>query len=194
MPWNPAKKNQRIGRIDRLGQKSNKLTIFNFITKDSIEQQIASGLLVKQSLFDGVLGKDAARDMVDFSNKGRSQFIQQLEEFISQTELIEKPAEMEFPEEVPATEQIAGEVGRQGELDLSGDAGTEVSSPEEKAGPSTTPTHLAAEEMEQVMNHGMQFLAGMFKISTGKDLGLANQHISINKETGEVVMKFKLPV
>ncbi len=194
LPWNPAKKNQRIGRIDRLGQKSNKLTIFNFITKDSIEQQIASGLLVKQSLFDGVLGKDAARDMVDFSNKGRSQFIQQLEEFISQTELTEKPAEMEFPEEVPATEQIAGEVGLQGELDLSGDTGTEVISPEEKAGPTTTPTHIAAEEMEQVMNHGMQFLAGMFKISTGKDLGLANQRISINKETGEVVMKFKLPV
>ena len=44
LPWNPAKKNQRIGRIDRLGQKSNKLTIFNFITRNSIEQQIASGL------------------------------------------------------------------------------------------------------------------------------------------------------
>jgi hypothetical protein len=34
----------------------------------------------------------------------------------------------------------------------------------------------------------------MFKISTGKDLGLENQSISINKETGEVVMKFKLPI
>ncbi len=194
LPWNPAKKNQRIGRIDRLGQKSNKLTIFNFITRDSIEQQIASGLLVKQSLFDGVLGKEFARDMVDFSNKGRSQFIQQLEEFISQTELTEKPAETELPEEIPAAEQVAGEVGLQGELDLSGDTGTEVSLPDEKVNPSTTPTHIAAEEMEQVMNHGMQFLAGMFKISTGKDMGLANQSISINKETGEVVMKFKMPL
>jgi SNF2 family DNA or RNA helicase len=43
VPWNPAKKNQRIGRIDRLGQKSNKLTIYNLITLNSIEQRIAEG-------------------------------------------------------------------------------------------------------------------------------------------------------
>jgi SNF2 family DNA or RNA helicase len=28
LPWNPAKKNQRIGRIDRLGQKSENLPPF----------------------------------------------------------------------------------------------------------------------------------------------------------------------
>jgi len=49
-------------------------------------------------------------------------------------------------------------------------------------------------ELEQVMNNGMQFLAGMFKMSTGKDLGIDNQSIEINKETGEVTMKFKLPI
>ncbi len=76
LPWNPAKKNQRIGSIDRLGQKSSKLTIFNFITRNSIEQQIASGLLVKQSLFDGVLDSSKNTNLVDFSTKGRSQFIE----------------------------------------------------------------------------------------------------------------------
>ena len=85
LPWNPAKKNQRIGRIDRIGQKGNKLTIYNLITRNSIEQKIASGLLVKQSLFDGVLSKDANTNFVDFSTKGRSQFILQLEEFINET-------------------------------------------------------------------------------------------------------------
>ena len=47
-------------------------------------------------------------------------------------------------------------------------------------------------EMEQVMNNGMQFLAGLFKMSTGKDMGLENQKIEIDKETGEVVMRFKM--
>ncbi|GHT40611.1 hypothetical protein FACS189437_06440 [Bacteroidia bacterium] len=42
------------------------------------------------------------------------------------------------------------------------------------------------------MNSGMQFLAGLFKMSTGKDLGMENQKIEIDKETGEVVMRFKL--
>jgi SNF2 family DNA or RNA helicase len=200
LPWNPAKKNQRIGRIDRLGQKSNKLTIINLITKGSIEQQIASGLLVKQSLFDGVLGKDAARDTVDFSNKGRSQFIQQLEEFISGVELLKKPAEEEEEEEeeeleeVTIEEQDSGEILQQGEPDLSGISGITTSTPKEEVDAETTPIQIAAREMEQVMNHGLQFLAGMFKLSTGKDLGIENQDIRINQETGEVVMKFKIPI
>ena len=188
LPWNPAKKNQRIGRIDRLGQKSKKLTIFNFITKDSIEQQIASGLLVKQSLFDGVLGEEAGRDMVDFSTKGRSQFIEQLEEFISGTEKTNK----EIPEEVGAGEDIPEAVSRQGELDFSGEEGVDASPQEGEAEARPKTSHLAAREMEQVMNHGMQFLAGMFKMSTGKELGMENQKISIDEKTGEVVMRFKL--
>ena len=44
------------------------------------------------------------------------------------------------------------------------------------------------------MNNGMLFLAGLFKMSTGKDMGLESQSIQIDKETGEVVMKFKLPI
>jgi hypothetical protein len=84
LPWNPAKKNQRIGRIDRLGQKSSKLLIYNLISRNSIEQQIAAGLLVKQSLFEGVLSEGSAVNYVDFSTKGRSQFIQQLEALINQ--------------------------------------------------------------------------------------------------------------
>jgi len=34
----------------------------------------------------------------------------------------------------------------------------------------------------------------LFKMSTGKDLGIENQKVEINKETGEVTMKFKLPL
>jgi SNF2 family DNA or RNA helicase len=84
LPWNPAKKNQRIGRIDRLGQKSRKLLIYNLISRASIEQHIAAGLLVKQSLFDSVLSEGSPVNYVDFSTKGRSQFIRQLEALIAQ--------------------------------------------------------------------------------------------------------------
>ena len=44
------------------------------------------------------------------------------------------------------------------------------------------------------MASGMQFLAGLFKMSTGKDMGMENQQIKVNKETGEVTMTFKLPM
>ena len=203
LPWNPAKKNQRIGRIDRLGQQSNKLTIFNFITRNSIEQQIASGLLVKQSLFDGVLGENPTHDFVDFSTKGRSQFIQQLEEFISETE---NGKVLEF-EEVIETEEdvqeiIPGNTEKEYEPEVEfqdktvdnkePDQNNEVVKTEEPLPTEGNGQATKAKELEQVMNHGMQFLAGMFKMSTGKDMGVENQSIEINKETGEVTMKFKM--
>lgn len=204
LPWNPAKKNQRIGRIDRLGQKSNKLTIFNFITRNSIEQQIASGLLVKQSLFDGVLGDNANNDFVDFSTKGRSQFIQQLEEFVAETEKWPVEEEAMPTPDAPTGKLHETGVGEQaaGELDFSGDdmeqePHSRISSANgngETSLPGGQVQNPKVEELEQVMNHGVQFLAGMFKMSTGKDMGIENQSIKVDKETGEVTMKFKLPI
>lgn len=192
LPWNPAKKNQRIGRIDRLGQKSNKLTIFNFITRNSIEQQIAAGLLVKQNLFDGVLGTNANTNFVDFSTKGRPQFIQQLEEFISN----EETAPVSFEDEEQKTAETIGSHSpeKKYEFDLSGDIDeTTKLNPETYKDEQTTIAHTPkTEEIEQVMNNGLQFLAGLYKMSTGKDIGIENNKIEVNKETGEVTMKFKL--
>ena len=191
LPWNPAKKNQRIGRIDRLGQKSGKLTIYNFISRNSIEQQIAAGLLIKQNLFEGVLDSNSATNYVDFSSKGRSQFIQQLEAFISQPVEDNDALLQEQQDEVAEMPDIA-------RLEEIEDQKSDIQDIEDKK-PETTPseksdTTVKTEEIEQVMNNGMQFLAGLFKMSTGKDLGIGNQSIQVNKETGEVTMKFKLPV
>jgi SNF2 family DNA or RNA helicase len=194
LPWNPAKKNQRIGRIDRLGQKSNKLTILNFITRNSIEQQIASGLLVKQNLFDGVLDSSSKTNYVDFSSKGRSQFIQQLEEFITESENAALEETDLETADASVTSDLSEFLQPQENMDptvelFEEELGQEADSPAQNA-----VAEEKAKEVEQVMNNGMQFLAGLFKMSTGKDLGLSGQSIEINKETGEVVMKFKLPV
>ena len=206
--WNPAKKNQRIGRIDRLGQKSNKLTIYNLITRNSIEQQIAAGLLVKQSLFEGVLDSSSRTNYVDFSTKGRSQFIEQLEAFINQLENEEKQeiTIIETPEEVFEQEKDLStdfepdyleEEKEDKQLDIpfeeKSQTITKESVAEHKAA-SAAEIESKTVELEQVMNNGMQFLAGLFKMSTGKDLGLDGQQIKVNKETGEVTMTFKLPI
>lgn len=196
LPWNPAKKNQRIGRIDRLGQKSNKLTIFNFITRNSIEQQIASGLLVKQSLFDGVLGDNANTNFVDFSTKGRSQFIQQLEEFINETERREQEEELvtESQEQEVLQEYVYEKLPAD-EIDLAGDESEQQEVPAETAATNGNgKSAVQAKELEAVMNNGIQFLSGLFKMTTGKEMGMSDQKIEVNKETGEVTMKFKLPI
>ena len=226
LPWNPAKKNQRIGRIDRLGQKSENLTIYNLITRNSIEQQIAAGLLVKQNLFESVLDSGSTTDYVDFSSKGRSQFIAQLEDFINATEdeaymddltsVLHEPVEehddelaedfeidyqrdeaAEKRQAVSKEEEKAEEKAEHAEVDKADEKAIEKADEKEAAEKQKTAPGESAvktEELEQVMSNGMQFLAGLFKMLTGKDLGLDNQLIKINKETGEVTMTFKLPV
>ncbi|HBE42828.1 MAG TPA: hypothetical protein DDW27_16820 [Bacteroidales bacterium] len=198
LPWNPAKKNQRIGRIDRLGQRSNNLTIYNFITRNSIEQQISSGLLVKQSLFDGVLGDNSDTDFVDFSSKGRSQFIQQMKEFIAQTEKWEKEEEPDYETLQKYDEQYAEaeESVSNGEIIFSEESVAHQS--EKPESEKITEENIIkqtekARELETVMNSGMQFLSGLYKMTTGKNMGVEDRQIEINTETGEVIMKFKLP-
>jgi SNF2 family DNA or RNA helicase len=199
LPWNPAKKNQRIGRIDRLGQKSNKLLVYNMISPNSIEQQIAAGLLVKQSLFDGVLSEGNPINYVDFSTKGRSQFIQQIEAFVNALEMKEELPEENVAEEIAETpagstdiEQL--ELFDEGAFEQEETAATKMPNAETPAAEPRKEAPVQTEELEQVMNNGMQFLSGLFKMSTGKDLGLGNQKIEIDPATGEVVMRFKLKI
>ena len=189
LPWNPAKKNQRIGRIDRLGQKNTTLTIYNFITKNSIEEQIASGLMAKQSIFDGVLSSHNASDFVDLSAKGRSQFIEQLEAFIAK---INNETPETGDEDILTSIDSEEEKGLS-ELLLSED--TEDIMPDiaiEK--PSATHPVTPSASMEQVLQSGLQFLSGLMKLSTGQDMQISDQNIKVNKETGEVTLSFKLPV
>ena len=76
LPWNPAKLNQRIGRIHRIGQKSNKIHVVDMVMTGTIEEKIATGLGLKQDLFDAVFSGNASE--VDFNRDGRSQFLNQI--------------------------------------------------------------------------------------------------------------------
>jgi hypothetical protein len=80
LPWNPAKLNQRIGRIHRIGQKSDKIHVVDMVMSRTIEEKIATGLGLKQDLFDAVFSGNASE--VDFNREGRSQFINQLNELV----------------------------------------------------------------------------------------------------------------
>jgi ERCC4-related helicase len=40
LPWNPAKIEQRIGRIDRIGQEAEKILIWNLVYEDTVDDRV----------------------------------------------------------------------------------------------------------------------------------------------------------
>jgi superfamily II DNA or RNA helicase len=56
LPWNPMKVEQRIGRIDRLGQNSPRITIWNLFYEDTIDSRIYERLYERLDIFKSALG------------------------------------------------------------------------------------------------------------------------------------------
>ncbi|NPD86918.1 DEAD/DEAH box helicase family protein [Lentimicrobium sp. L6] len=73
LPWNPMVVEQRIGRVDRFGQKSPKVNIYNLLVKDSIQEDIYTRLLDRIGIFRGSIGDLEAildKDLEKMGNLG----------------------------------------------------------------------------------------------------------------------------
>ena len=57
MPWNPMRVEQRIGRIDRLGQRHANVRIANFHYRDTVEADVYEALRERIGSFDTVVGR-----------------------------------------------------------------------------------------------------------------------------------------
>ncbi|MCY4011314.1 MAG: SNF2-related protein [Gammaproteobacteria bacterium] len=56
MPWNPMRVEQRIGRIDRLGQEHSRVRIANLHYEDTVETDVYRALRGRIQLFESVVG------------------------------------------------------------------------------------------------------------------------------------------
>ena len=57
LPWNPMEVEQRIGRLDRIGQKSEVIRIYNFWIEGTIEQRILQRLYDRIGIFERSIGE-----------------------------------------------------------------------------------------------------------------------------------------
>lgn len=68
LPWNPMRIEQRIGRIDRRGQKSDTVKIYNMITDGTIDAVIYDRCLSKIGVFEASIG-DCSEILGDISDQ-----------------------------------------------------------------------------------------------------------------------------
>jgi len=56
LPWNPMRIEQRIGRIDRIGQKEDRILIWNLFYEDTLDERIYNRLYSRLDIFKNALG------------------------------------------------------------------------------------------------------------------------------------------
>src|SRR5262245_31963101 len=101
LPWNPMKVEQRIGRLDRLGQKADKITIINLAVEGTIEERILDRLYNRIGIFENSIGDlepILGSEIQELSAELLSQRLteKQIEDRIAQTQLaIEQKRQME---------------------------------------------------------------------------------------------------
>lgn len=64
MPWNPMRLEQRIGRVDRIGQ-THVVRAFNFVLDDTVEHRVREVLEDKLAVIAEEFGVDKASDVMD---------------------------------------------------------------------------------------------------------------------------------
>ena len=64
MPWNPMRIEQRIGRVDRIGQK-HVVRALNFVLEDTVEHRVRQVLEEKLAVIAEEFGVDKAADVMD---------------------------------------------------------------------------------------------------------------------------------
>ena len=132
-PWNPARLEQRIGRVHRLGQ-SRPVHVIHMLTEKSIEERVWETVALKKSLFAGVF--DSPTDEVSFAKLGRKTMLQAVKEIFAEQPGRPKPVIDHAPAEAVALPQALHDVQTQS----AGLAGATVPAPAgTRPSPPTTP-------------------------------------------------------
>ncbi|MHB2016483.1 MAG: DEAD/DEAH box helicase, partial [Candidatus Xenobia bacterium] len=186
LPWNPARLEQRIGRVHRLGQQ-RMVQVINFVAEGSIEHGMLSLLQFKKNLFEGVL--DDGPDSVTFEGSRLSQFMRTVEEASS---AVPEAAPVDAPVEDPAPAEIAA---------IPACGGPDVPTPdpmppaESLHAGASAPRTATADSLTPLLQAGLSFvqeLGGVLQAARSGDLPV-NRLIERDEATGRNYLKLPVP-
>lgn len=124
LPWNPMKVEQRIGRLDRFGQQSDRIIIINIVTNNTIEEKILTRLYERIKIFEESIGdlepilgeriNELTRDILSSSLTEEEEFerIQQIADAIERERLQQQKLEEESSKLIGFDEYFQEEISR----------------------------------------------------------------------------------
>lgn len=90
LPWNPMVVEQRIGRIDRIGQTSPVINIYNMVMQDTIHERIYYRLLERINIFTSCIGDIEAILDSEYNGQSLKETLNQLERQLYSLELTDE--------------------------------------------------------------------------------------------------------
>ncbi len=148
LPWNPAKLEQRVARIFRLGQE-NPVQIINLVSKDSFEESLIAKLRFKSSMAEGVL--DGGEDTVFFDKNKFQALVEEI-----QSAMAEMPEYSHNDKEDNQTEKIISE-GQTEPLQSK----TESEKSKSEARESDNDEQKSENNSQRLISQGISFLSGL---------------------------------
>ncbi|MDP9475991.1 MAG: SNF2-related protein [Actinomycetota bacterium] len=121
LPWNPMRVEQRIGRVDRIGQK-NVVTVFNVSVKGTVEERVLDVLerrigLFKQTVggLDPILGEVETdlREIFKLAQAQRERALKKLERSLEQRVKAARKAESQLADFIMDARSFQPEIARQ---------------------------------------------------------------------------------
>ncbi len=79
-PWNPARLEQRVGRVHRFGQ-TQPVQVIHLLTENSIEERVWETIRLKKALFTGLF--DESKDEISFEKLGRKSMMHVIKDVFS---------------------------------------------------------------------------------------------------------------